>query len=230
MSLAYFPEDDRGRVKWMNNFAIQMIDLGPSLDFTPAEIVGIQNDAAMLAYIIRLKEEARNYYYAMATLTRSVLEAKVHMPIGAFPVAPVEGVPPAAIFTGIIGRLRLNVARIKQHMNYTETMGEVLKILVSAPGFNPETAQPVLTVTLDDTFPLVSWHRRKADGIFLYVDRTGDNNFILLDKIIRTKYLDPEPLPENTYRVTWYYKARYMKDDKEIGLFSDPVRIEVMRV
>lgn len=230
MANSYLPSSDTDRVVWLNNFKTKMQQYGPSLGFTAAEITGIVNDANMYQYIITLKDGCKQAAQSLTQLGKLLRSAPSQSAMGAIPSLPVAGTPPASVQTGIFNRVAVAVARIKLQSTYTTAMGTDLGIIAPASSFNPATAQPVLTVKLQAGYPLLKWRKGEADGIHLYVDRQDGNGFISLDKLMRNEYIDIAPLPANTNVATWEYKARFLINDDEIGVFSAPVSITVFRV
>lgn len=229
MKTSYLPSGDLERVNWLNNFKTRMSQYGAQLGFTAAEITAAANDAAMFQYIVNLKEGCKAAMQSLVALTRN-LRNSPQVPMGAIPVLPVAGTAPASVLAGIFNRVSLTVARIKQHSNYTDAIGQEFDIIAPVSSFNPAAAKPVLKARVESGYPRLSWSRGQADGICLYVDRRDGAGFVLLDKLVRTNYIDITPLPANTFSVTWDYRARYMIDDDEIGLMSDTVTVSVVRV
>jgi hypothetical protein len=230
MPSTYLPFSDADKVTWLNNFKTQIMANGASLGFTAAEITSIQNDAAMFQYIVNLKEGSRQALQALSTLTQDLRTASALTPMGAIPPLPVAGTPPVPVANGIFSRVSVYVKRIKMHPNYTATLGQVFDIIPPVTVFDPATAKPTLNARVDSGFPRLSWKKLEADGVFLYVDRRDGNGFVLIDKLVRTSYIDTHALPANTFSATWDYKARFMIDDDEIGVDSEIVTVTVMRV
>lgn len=150
--------------------------------------------------------------------------------MNAFPPVPVAGTPPVAVLTGIFARVAAYVQRIRYHVNYTVTIGQELSIIPPPSTFNPATVKPVLKGKVLSGYPQLSWRNGRADGVQLYVDRQDGNGYVLLAKRNSTSYIDVTPLPANTQFVTWLYKAKYIIDDEEIGLDSDIISLEILRV
>lgn len=230
MSKSYLPTSDLEKVTWLNNFKSKIMLHGSSLGFTQAEITSIQNDAAMFQYIVQLKEGSRQSLQSLATLTKDLKTSTAQTAMGALPVLPVAGTPPAAVLNGIFSRIAVYVKRIRMHSNYTETLAVEMGIAVSEDVFDPAAAKPYISGRVEAGYPRLKWTKSQADGVYLYVDRRDGNGFVLIDKLVRTEFIDTAALPSGTYSATWDYKVRYMIDDDEIGLDSNIVSLNVVRV
>lgn len=230
MASSYLPSNDADRVVWLNSFKTKMNIYGPQLGFTAAELTSIQDDANMFQYIIQLKDNLKLASQSYAEIGKFLKSTSQQSPMNALPPVPVAGTPPAAVLTGIFARIVGYVQRIKYHANYTTAIGGELGIISPPNTFNPATVKPVLKGNVISGHPKITWRNGKADGVQLYVDRLDNNGFVLLAKRNSTSYIDIAPLPANTQFVTWHYKAKYIIDDEEIGLDSDILAIEVLRV
>lgn len=231
MANSYLPVGDVNLASWYSSFSTKMNTLyGTSLGFTAAELADIQNDSTALQNAVQYKEDLRQAAYSMTAVVQALKRSSTQTMLGSLPVVPALLPLPQNTLTGIFNRLATHVRRIKQHANYTTAIGQDLDIIPPPSTFNPATVKPVLNVRLSGGYPVLRWSREKADGIYLYVDRRDGNGFTLIDKFVRIEYVDIEPLPANTFTATWDYKARFMIDDDEIGVFSDIVTIQVIRV
>lgn len=218
-------------VVWYINFKNKMQQLyAASLGFTTSEINSIVADAAMLQYVFQLKDGCKNAAQSFSEILKALRSTTQQTPMGTLPSVPVAGTPPAAVLNGIIARLNGYVQRIRHHANYTLSIGQDLDIIPPSNTFNPATAKPVLKGRVDSGYPRLTWRNGKTDGVQLYVDRGDGNGYVLLAKRNSTSYIDIAPMPANTNFVTWSYKARYILDDEEIGLESDILTLEVIRV
>lgn len=231
MANSYLPVGDVNLASWYNNFSTKMNTLyGQTLGFTSAELADIQNDNTAFQNAVLYKENLHQAATAMTAFVRNLRNSSTQTAVGAVPVVPAMLPLPQSVMAGIFNRLITYVRRIRQHANYTVTIGQDLDIIPPVSTFNPATAKPELTARLSGGYPVLKWKREKADGIYLYVDRRDNNGFVLIDKLVRVEYVDVAPLPANTFTATWDYKAKFMIDDDEIGLFSEIVTVSVVRV
>ena len=83
-------------------------------------------------------------------------------------------------------------------------------------------AKPVLS-GIDQTGGQVTltFNKLKSDGINIYCQREGDNDWVLLARATTSPFLDNRPLLTTGKPELRRFSAIYMQKDKEVGLFSD---------
>ena len=229
MSMSFLPVSDSDRLAWLTNFKIKLAIYASTFGLTPAEVSGVVADHAMYQYVVNGVDAVRLYLQSLIQLRRS-FRASMQAPMGVIPGLPPLGSAPASVQTGIFTRISALVQRIKHHPGYTTAIGQDLGIIAPVSTFNPATMKPELTVKLQAGYPVITYTRGDADGIKLYVDRRDGNGFVLLDKILRSKYIDVAPLPANTFTATVDYKGQYIISDDDVGLESDVVTINIVRL
>lgn len=229
MSSSYLPSTETDRVIWLNNFSNRLSQYRQALGITTAEVNSYTADAAMFAYVIQLHDASSQYAQALSSIKRNLRSASQQVMMPALPTLPNIGAAPASVNSGIFNRVVQLVARIKVHAAYTSAMGHDLGIVAPVVPFDPNTMQPNLKISLESGFPKLSWKKGEADGTKIYVDRRDNAGFVLLKQTVKNSCLDTEPLPANTYSVTWDYKARFLLEDDEVGVFSQTLSINVIR-
>jgi hypothetical protein len=227
----YLPENDADLLVWLENFDTKLAgNYGSLFGFSQHDLDSIHNGVTAITSVYRYKINLGHAYSATVALLEELKSSPRSFPVSAVPsLSPFPALPPG-VTTGFLNRLSYYVTRIKQHRSYAEAIGIDLWIIVPKRNFHLPTARPVLHVTLEDSFPRIRWAKHAADGIFLYVDRRDGNGFQLIDKLTHKTYLDTAPLPPGEVKVSWDYKARYMKNDEAVGFESDPVVVEIIRV
>lgn len=231
MSKSYLPGRNAELVTWLNNFSTKMqTQYGSVFGFTAAELTSIKNDAANVEYAHIGNENRKTGAAAGVAFLRTLRSSATQTSMGQYPALPVQGTPPPAVSSGVLNRIANYVQRIKHHSNYTDAIGQDLGIIAPSSSFNPATMQPELIIKMSAGYPYLKWKRGEADGLHLYVDRRDGNGFVLLAKQIKPEYMDVSPLPQGAVTATWDYKARYIINDDEIGLFSGVVSVNVVRV
>lgn len=229
MSTSYLPSSDADRAIWLNNFSNRLGQYRQALGITTAEVNSYVADAAMFAYMIQLYDASVQYAQALSSIKRNLRSSTQQVAMAALPVLPGNTNAPAPVNSGIFTRISQLVARIKVHAAYTTAMGQDLGIIAPVVPFDPNTMQPSLRISLEAGFPKLKWNKGMADATKLYVDRHDNAGFVLLKQTVKNTFLDTEALPANTYSVTWDYKARFMLDDDEVGVFSQTLSINVIR-
>jgi hypothetical protein len=229
MATSYLPSSDADRTVWLNNFSNRLNQYRQTIGLTTAEVNSFVADAAMFAYIVQLNDAMSQYTLSLSSTRRTLRSASQQVPMASLPALPNIGAAPAAVNSGIFNRVALLVNRIKQHAGYTAAMGQDLGIIAPVVPFNPGTMQPNLSIRLESGFPKLKWTKGEADGVKIYVDRHDNAGFVLVKQTVKSSFLDTAPLPANTYSVTWDYKAKYLIEDDEVGLFSQVLSINVLR-
>jgi hypothetical protein len=226
---SYLPIADADRTVWLNNFSNRLNQYRQTIGLTTAEVNSFVADAAMFAYIVQLNDAMNQYTLALTSTRRTLRTSSQQIPLSGLPSLPNIGAAPTAVNSGIFNRVTLLVSRIKQHAAYTVAMGQDLGIIAPVVPFTPGTMQPNLSVRLESGFPKLKWTKGEADGVKIYVDRHDNAGFVLIKQTVKNSFLDTTPLPVNTYSVTWDYKAKYLIEDDEVGLFSQVLSINVIR-
>ena len=112
--------------------------------------------------------------------------------------------------------------RIKAHPAYTVALGNLLGIEGPEDTTDLTTSKPTLTGA-DRTGGSVEigFNKSISDGVNLYSKREGDADFVYLARDTASPYVDNRPLKVAGKPEIREYKAVYVQDDAEIGLFSD---------
>jgi hypothetical protein len=228
MARGYLPEGDLERVGWLLNFSDQLVINGSLLDFSPAEILSIQNDAQMARYAVTYKEDLRKATQSYAAFTNSLWEGS-QVPMGAMPFVPVPGTPPPPVLNGILKRIQVYVKRIRLHANYTETLGIMFRIAPKNNAPDLDNIQPVLTIEVKNSYPILTWNRSRMHGVHIYVDKQDGNGFMMTEKRTSTSFTDTSPLPAGEVKASRTYKIRYILNDDEVGKFSEGILVELVR-
>ena len=214
---------------WLNNFSNRLSQYRQALGIPTAEVAGYVADATMFSYLVQLNDATVQFAQSLSSTKRTLRSSSQQMAMSALPALPNIGTPPTPVNSGIFNRVTLLVARIKQHAAYTAAMGQDLGIVAPVVPFNPGTMQPNLSVRLESGYPKLKWTKGESDGLKIYVDRHDNAGFVLVKQTVKTSFLDTEPLPPNTYSVTWDYKAKYLIEDDEVGVFLQVLSINVVR-
>jgi len=217
----YYPHRDSERVLWHNTFSSKLATYATQLDLTTTDVNGAKADALYLAYIIGFLESVLTYKQQLTAFKNILLNG---INLGALP-ALVSGTAPAAVNAGIQKRTRSMVQRIKNHRNYTEAIGNDLGIIGSELSIDPDQLKPVLKITLDVGKPHIKWEKQNADSIHLYADHNDGRGYVFVANITRREYLDIIQTPAQP--TVWKYKAIFVLNDEEVGLFSDEVKVTV---
>ncbi|MBI5216733.1 MAG: hypothetical protein HY960_13355 [Ignavibacteriae bacterium] len=119
---------------------------------------------------------------------------------------------------------------LKRHPSYTEAIGENLGIVApETPGAGSlENAKPkIFATTLVDCARL-DWLKEKSDGVVVYSKRGAETEYTKLDEDYRSPMEDKRKNLVAGVPELRSYKARFLKDDVEVGLWSDEVTVTVL--
>jgi hypothetical protein len=124
---------------------------------------------------------------------------------------PLRGLRPA----------RALARRIKAHPVYTVALGNLLGIEGPDGGIDLTGRQPDISGN-DRTGGQVEidFNKLTSDGVNIYSKRDGDADFVFLARDTQTTYLDNRPLKVPGKLEIREYKAMFVVDDQEIGIFS----------
>ncbi len=228
----YMPKTEAGKndlfTHVKTNLPSFFTDLG--INATTSQVVIQYNDAVVFDFVYtqqqRLIAAAQEFTNAKNRLRDGdKLEPNVPVTL-AFPSAP--GTVPSPVTPGVVARFRAFVKWLQGLPNYTQAIGEALKIV------GPEETAPDLT-TLKPVLPLrisggrveIDWGWQGASGwveaIEIQVDRGTGWQPLTIDA--RPGYVDTEPMPATPAK--WKYRAIYRQNDSRIGLWSDIAEIAV---
>jgi hypothetical protein len=109
-----------------------------------------------------------------------------------------------------------------RHANWTYEIGRALGVYIERAPVDLATVKPRITgVEVHPDMVILDWVRGRMDGVAVYGSYDG-TNFQLIDKDNKSPYEDTRT--NRIQGAEWrFYKLRYLKNDKEVGLFSDIV-------
>lgn len=220
----YLPNDDAGKADLLDRLAARLPAYAEQLNLAPDEIAGLKADAASFRYTLSMHSHAQ--YSAKNWTTYKNLQRDGGAGNGVYPPTSLDGpTAPAAVPPGIIPRLTALVSRIKTAARYSEAVGQDLGIIGSVRVIDPSAWQPTLTVHQEGGHPVLEWLKGDADALEIWVERTPQAGFVLLDTSTDTRYADTTPIPATPS--LWRYKAIYRQRDEQAGDWSGVVSLAV---
>lgn len=124
--------------------------------------------------------------------------------------------------------LLVEIRRIQDHSAFEEADAQALGFRIDKPPVDLNTVKPVITgVTVLSDQVILDWIKRNMDGVIVsgsydgvtYTDLGRDNRSPFED--MRKNLVPGKP-------ETRYYKLRYIKNDKPVGLESDVIKVIVL--
>ena len=195
----------------------------------PALITGQAADADYFADCLQRQDITGNLA-RQETSWKDLIRRGGTPPASGAPAAPKFPPGPPAVEPGIEPRFRALAQMIKADPNYNPGMGEALGI-VGADQAGPDYAilKPVITAVINGGRVDVGWnwggYRDFLSMCEIQVDRDDSGTFVLLATDTTPGYVDTEPFPQKPAK--WTYRAIYHAGDNRVGLWSDPVSVNV---
>lgn len=221
----FVKREDSEFVGQLLTFAEKLPNYQAALGLAAQFITDAEDDAHLMGFTVTSISVAKTYSKGWVELKDNARKGKGTTPIATFPDPVDISTPPTAVPPGIEGRFRERVRQIKANSAYTTEMGEDMGIV--APEDTSELNQPVLTIKLDISSPVLGFKKGKNDGVNIYSKRTGEDAFSLLTFRSKSPYKDTRPnLIPGTPETRQYY-ANFVKDDVEHGTSSMVASISV---
>ena len=231
MATQYFLErTDAGRAEWLNNFAPKLAEHATALGIDAPTLSFVTNAAAFVNFLLAIELQLKTNLNEWTAFKRVHLRGKqgdtfsTTLPT----LVSLGATPPAAPTELIMPRILKLVNTIKNHPNYTESIGRDLRIIGAAENI-PDTAswQPKFKLSINAGKVIIKWVKGKASSIDFYVDRGRGEGFQYLGYDTRSPYEDAITLPAGAAPQNWTYRAIYRLGDTQVGQFSLPVSILV---
>jgi hypothetical protein len=226
----FIPTGDSDKVVWLNNFTTKMSLYAAQLGVTPAELIALQKDNTYFTYLISMMEVYRQNLLNLAGYKNMVKHAVGQQHIGTLPILPTLPPAPPSVSEGVFDRVSKLVARIKASLSYTDNIGSDLGIIGASSSVDVATMQPEIKIVLEVGKPHLKWKKGYSDAIDLYADHNDGQGFVLIGRLIRNEYMDITPLAVGKVYDEWSYKAIYIIDDVQVGLYSKVTSVDVKKL
>ncbi|MES1182124.1 MAG: hypothetical protein ABUL44_04945 [Flavobacterium sp.] len=199
----FIPHSDDSLNLWLDNFKAKLATHAATIGVTAADVTIYQNQCDTLMAAIASVNLARSNFNNIVSSKNEVR-------------------------SDTISNIRSLAARIKTNVNYTEAIGNDLKIMGASSVFDAATAKPVLVASLNGGHVILNFKKMKSNGIKIYGRRTGEAAFSFLTLDTHSPYHD------NRNNVTLgvpemreYFAFYIDNNDEQFGLQSDIVSITV---
>ncbi len=222
----YVEAADLKFVNQLNNFANKLPNYAVTLNIDPAVIIQVQDDANFMAYVQLKLGESATYAQDWTKLKDQLRNGEGGDVLGPFPVAPDVSTPPTAVEPNVESRFRKVTSQLKTHANWTDGIAEDLGVIApeSVPDF--ENYKPKFSAQLAAGQPLIKWKKQQSDGVKIF-KAVDAGSFAFIDIDTKPNWLDKSNSPQAGKVEVWKYKLVYIKNDEEIGKYSDVVEISV---
>lgn len=232
MSEDYLPDDEPGLDEWFQNWKAKMTESGSAHGFSTGEVKQAQDDADMARNVIAGSATVETNRREFIRFKRLMLYGSRNAPTPAYPALNTPVTPPlnGELMAGIVERTRSFVRRLKESPNYNEAVGADFRVLPveGEGGISEDEAKPVLKArAMAQSKVDIDFTRGDFDGVEVERQR-GDNinEWQSTGRFYKSPAEDDAPpagganAPE-----TRRYRARYLKGNKPVGVYSDIVTV-----
>jgi hypothetical protein len=145
----YMASTERGKAAQMTNGANKLINYSTLLDITTGEIASQKNDAVMYTWILDVCDIIADSSHAAVAYKETLTKGPIGATLGPVPVQiTLPSTPVNLVAAGILARHAAFVARLKNHPNFTKSIGEDLGYIAPVSSFDPDTAKPKIWVKI----------------------------------------------------------------------------------
>jgi len=199
MAEDYIPKPEGDLKTWCANYKAKIAAHGAALG-QDSTTIGEQEDACeAIIDDIDLTAQKKNDYHEQVATKNITKAAKIEL-------------------------LRTRIQQMKKHDDYDIDRGEDLDIIGEDTVVDPTGMQPEISALVQANGVIIKWKKGVlADAISIYVNRGSGYVFLATDT--EPNYFDTFALPSTAQ--TWEYKAVYILDEDQTGLFSDEVAVQV---
>jgi hypothetical protein len=224
---SYLPNDDNGKVVWLNNFAEKLPRYAAKFNITAAEQADVLAGAKFFDYLIGLQKSLDTYYSAFVKYKNQIRDGLVQSSTtitNVVPPIPILANPTIVPF-GIFERSISIGERILKFTSCLESDARDLGIYTEPKkAADKTTGKPVVKMQFTQGGkPELVWKKMGFDGIEIHVNRGDGYEFLAND--MRPNFIDNYSIG-NTPKV-WKYKCIYLYNDIRVGEWSDEIQITV---
>ena len=231
----FLPKDEPGLADWFDNWAAKMDDHGAEHGFSAAEILQAKDDAMVVRNIVSGGQAIRAYRLEYVNFKHLMLFGERDAPTPDYPLLdlPAQPAAPVQMAGGVIKRTKSFVRRLRESARYNEAVAADFRVLLPKPNAIVVTeAKPVVKPQVrGDSLVAAVFTKNGFDGIELEVQKGNDaRNWTSLGRFYESPAEDTMPsggsasaMPE-----VWHYRARYLKGNKPVGVYSDIVSVITM--
>jgi hypothetical protein len=126
---SYFPTAEADRIVWLSNYRAKIATHGPNLGLASQDIADIQADIAYYLWLLQSWHPAVQQYAQAATAYKNQTATGTGSP--PLPAFPLAANPLPARPAGVLTRLFAQIARLKTHPGYAETLGRDLGLIAA---------------------------------------------------------------------------------------------------
>ncbi len=214
---SFMPRSDEGKAGLLEHLALLLPELAKILGLSDADMAQLKIDSVGFRYALkrlRLSESRLHNWTACKNQLRDGGTGNNDWPDSMTEDADLPPVPPP----GVILRLSTMVASIKASKNYTEAIGQALRLIGTRHVVTADSWEPDLDIQNKAGHPALDWTKGDASALEIWADRGDGKGFVFFTISTKAGITDNTPLPASL--TTWKYKAIYRLQDEQVGTWS----------
>jgi hypothetical protein len=223
MKKPYFPTTESSLANWLANFAAKLPTHANSLAISGADVAAAQDDCNYLRYLINdVLPQRRAEIHELTQYKDLIKNGPIGSALTPLPTMATLPPPPPVVYPGVITRLRGLIQRIKNHYNYTISIGQDLGI-EGAEDISPLGVPTFKAIAMPNHEVRLEWKKGKSDGVLIESQRGNETTWTLLGVDHYSPYTDGrEPLVPGQIEIR-KYRMRYLDGDTPVSDWSDVV-------
>ncbi len=198
----FFPKNDALLALWADNYKESILAHAVALGLTPAEVADEVDYCNEIVKRIKAVTTQKGLVKGFVTAKNTAIGVKG-------------------------GLLRVEIARHKTALGYTESIGKDLGIVSSTIPFDPNMYKPEIHPSLFGGAVRVKFRKAGVNGINLYSRKKGSGNWLFVARTTKSPFNSNPVLQSPGQPEHWEYRAFGVINDIEIGFPSDIVEIIV---
>jgi len=221
----YLPNDDEGKVLWLNNFAAKFPSYAIPFGFVAADVTSVNNDRNMWSYLVNIIEQNKADMKEFTQYKIILRGGPVGTPTDTFPVFTPGAAVPTLVAADIFGRIGKMVQIIKSKPNYTEAIGDDLKIIGAESTFDPNTFFTDLDGTAYPGLVRIEFFKSGCSAMNIYSKLPSEPNWVKIGTPLQSPFDDTRPLQVPNQPEVRQYQARGVIGNNEIGQMSATIQV-----
>ncbi len=221
---AFMPRDDNGKVEFVKHLAATLPRYAAILNISDAELATLDADAIGLEYAVRKHQEAESRSHKCTARKNHVRDGGTGSADWTEDEVEDNEIAPV-VMPGVIPRISGLASRIKANKNYTEAVGQDMRLIGASHVVDVDGWKPVLRAQNKVGHPLIGWNKGDTSALELLADRSDGKGFVLFT--ISTEVAATDNTPQPASPSIWKYKAIYRLHDIQVGQWSDVLSIPV---
>jgi len=218
----YLPPEEEKLREWFEKFNKKLPAHAATFGLTPGQLASVNADTLNFSYWLGQSDLFKDEKEERVDYKNLLKDGPLGAPAGTPPTPPVIAAPPPAVLPGIVPRTRQLVRYLKNHLSYSETIGQDLDIIGAEDTTEKATLKPIIKLVLTGAGVNVKWTKGIAQAIRIEKDSGSGYQLLAIDT--EPDYLDTTPI---TGAATRKYRAIYIIKDEMAGLWSDVASIAV---